>query len=91
MKSLEEETKDLQSQDEQVLPFTFMSCPLSCLIFFPRYVPHLCMSYDIMAPVFLQAQTTLKIYNMNSDRLNRNLETAGEENTLLLESNAQVS
>ncbi|TDG98618.1 hypothetical protein EPR50_G00202250 [Perca flavescens] len=37
-----------------------------------------------------QAQTTLKVYNMNSDRLQRNLETAGEENTLLQESNAQL-
>ncbi|TKS65501.1 cTAGE family member 5 [Collichthys lucidus] len=36
-----------------------------------------------------QAQTTLKVYSMNSDRLQRNLETAGEENTLLQESNAQ--
>lgn len=37
-----------------------------------------------------QAQTTLKVYNMNSDRLQRNLESAGEENTLLQESNAQL-
>ncbi|XP_045920544.1 melanoma inhibitory activity protein 2 isoform X2 [Micropterus dolomieu] len=37
-----------------------------------------------------QAQTTLKVYNMNSDRLQKNLETAGEENTLLQESNAQL-
>ncbi|KAM9341202.1 cTAGE family member 5 [Symphorus nematophorus] len=37
-----------------------------------------------------QAQTTLKVYNMNSDRLQRNLETAGEENTLLQESNTQL-
>ncbi|XP_029316261.1 cTAGE family member 5 [Cottoperca gobio] len=37
-----------------------------------------------------QAQTTLKVYSMNSDRLQRNLETAGEENTLLQESNAQL-
>ncbi|XP_036981107.1 melanoma inhibitory activity protein 2 isoform X3 [Acanthopagrus latus] len=37
-----------------------------------------------------QAQTTLKVYDMNSDRLQRNLETAGEENTLLQESNAQL-
>ncbi|XP_054469425.1 transport and Golgi organization protein 1 homolog [Anoplopoma fimbria] len=36
-----------------------------------------------------QAQTTLKVYKMNSDRLQRNLETAGEENALLQESNAQ--
>ncbi|XP_030299145.1 cTAGE family member 5 isoform X6 [Sparus aurata] len=53
MKTFDEETKDLQSQDEQ-------------------------------------AQTTLKVYNMNSDRLQRNLETAGEENALLQESNAQL-
>ncbi|XP_037652710.1 transport and Golgi organization protein 1 homolog isoform X2 [Sebastes umbrosus] len=53
MKTFEEETKDLQSQEEQ-------------------------------------AQTTLKVYNMNCDRLQRNLETAGEENTLLQESNAQL-
>ncbi|KAI3367930.1 hypothetical protein L3Q82_026758 [Scortum barcoo] len=54
MKTCEEETKDLQSQEEQ-------------------------------------AQTTLKVYSMNSDRLQKNLETAGEENTLLLhESNAQL-
>lgn len=52
MKSLEEETKDLQSQDEQVLPFTFLCCPLNCLIFFPHSVPCLWMSYDIMAPCF---------------------------------------
>ncbi|KAF7664743.1 hypothetical protein LDENG_00166610 [Lucifuga dentata] len=37
-----------------------------------------------------QAQTTLKVYNMNSDRLQRNLETAEEENTVLQESNAQL-
>ncbi|AWP16807.1 putative cTAGE family member 5 [Scophthalmus maximus] len=37
-----------------------------------------------------QAQTTLKVYSMNSDRLQRNLETSGEENTLLQESNAQL-
>ncbi|XP_034083545.1 transport and Golgi organization protein 1 homolog isoform X3 [Gymnodraco acuticeps] len=37
-----------------------------------------------------QAQTTLKVYSMNSDRLQRNLGTAGEENTLLRESNAQL-
>uniref|UniRef100_UPI0037E8496A cTAGE family member 5 isoform X2 n=1 Tax=Semicossyphus pulcher TaxID=241346 RepID=UPI0037E8496A len=37
-----------------------------------------------------QAQTTLKVYNMNSERLQRNLETAGEENTLQQESNAQL-
>uniref|UniRef100_A0A3P8RUU1 SH3 domain-containing protein n=1 Tax=Amphiprion percula TaxID=161767 RepID=A0A3P8RUU1_AMPPE len=37
-----------------------------------------------------QAQTTLKVYNMNSERLQRNLETAGEENTVLQESNAQL-
>ncbi|XP_042244820.1 melanoma inhibitory activity protein 2 isoform X3 [Thunnus maccoyii] len=37
-----------------------------------------------------QAQTTLKVYSMNSDRLQRNLETAGEENTLQQESNAQL-
>uniref|UniRef100_H3BZP1 MIA SH3 domain ER export factor 2 n=1 Tax=Tetraodon nigroviridis TaxID=99883 RepID=H3BZP1_TETNG len=53
MKTLDEETKDLQVQHEQ-------------------------------------AQTTLKVYNMNSDRLQRNLETAREENTLLQESNAQL-
>ncbi|XP_041827057.1 cTAGE family member 2 isoform X2 [Melanotaenia boesemani] len=37
-----------------------------------------------------QAQTTLKIYSMNSERLQRNLETAGEENTVLQESNAHL-
>ncbi|CAK6962039.1 melanoma inhibitory activity protein 2 [Scomber scombrus] len=37
-----------------------------------------------------QAQTTLKVYSMNSDRLQRNLETAGEEKALLQESNAQL-
>nr|XP_046268412.1 cTAGE family member 2 isoform X3 [Scatophagus argus] len=37
-----------------------------------------------------QAQTTLKVYNMNSDRLQRNLETALEEKTLLQGSNAQL-
>uniref|UniRef100_A0A667ZLX1 MIA SH3 domain ER export factor 2 n=1 Tax=Myripristis murdjan TaxID=586833 RepID=A0A667ZLX1_9TELE len=53
MKTCEEETKQLQSQEEQ-------------------------------------AQTTLKVYSMNSDRLQRKLETAGEENTLLQESNSQL-
>ncbi|XP_068608029.1 cTAGE family member 5 isoform X2 [Brachionichthys hirsutus] len=53
MKTIEEEAKDLQSQEEQ-------------------------------------AQTTLKVYNMNNDRLQRNLETAGEANTLLRESTAQL-
>ncbi|XP_072222138.1 cTAGE family member 5 [Leuresthes tenuis] len=37
-----------------------------------------------------QAQTTLKIYDMNSDRLQRNLDTAGEENSVLQESNTQL-
>ncbi|XP_070835950.1 cTAGE family member 5 isoform X1 [Chaetodon trifascialis] len=37
-----------------------------------------------------QAQTTLKVYGMNCDRHQRNLETAGEENALLQESNAQL-
>lgn len=37
-----------------------------------------------------QAQTTLKVYSMNSDRLQRNLETAGEENEVLKESNAHL-
>uniref|UniRef100_A0A672ZA45 MIA SH3 domain ER export factor 2 n=1 Tax=Sphaeramia orbicularis TaxID=375764 RepID=A0A672ZA45_9TELE len=37
-----------------------------------------------------QAQTTIKVYSMNSDRLQRNLETSGEENTLLKESNDQL-
>ncbi|KAM6912782.1 cTAGE family member 5 [Xenentodon cancila] len=37
-----------------------------------------------------QAQTTLKIYNMNSDRLQRNLETEGEENVVVQESNTQL-
>ncbi|XP_013869228.1 cTAGE family member 5 isoform X5 [Austrofundulus limnaeus] len=37
-----------------------------------------------------QAQTTVKIYDMNSDRLQGNVETAREENTLLQESNAQL-
>ncbi|XP_054894726.1 transport and Golgi organization protein 1 homolog isoform X2 [Poeciliopsis prolifica] len=37
-----------------------------------------------------QAQTTLKVYSMNSERLQRNLETAEEENTVLLESNNQL-
>uniref|UniRef100_A0A8C6P181 CTAGE family, member 5 n=1 Tax=Nothobranchius furzeri TaxID=105023 RepID=A0A8C6P181_NOTFU len=37
-----------------------------------------------------QAQTTLKIYEMNSSRLQRNLETAREENVVLQESNTQL-
>ncbi|KAM9777947.1 cTAGE family member 5 [Neosynchiropus ocellatus] len=37
-----------------------------------------------------QAQTTLKVYDMNSDRKQRTLECAAEENTLLQESNAQL-
>ncbi|XP_061157257.1 cTAGE family member 5 isoform X2 [Syngnathus typhle] len=37
-----------------------------------------------------QAQTTIKVYNMNSERLQKNMETSGEENTLLKESNAQL-
>ncbi|XP_076027609.1 cTAGE family member 5 isoform X2 [Genypterus blacodes] len=37
-----------------------------------------------------QAQTTLKVYSMNSDRLTRKLETAEEENALLKESNTQL-
>ncbi|KAM8917098.1 cTAGE family member 5 isoform 3-T3 [Spinachia spinachia] len=53
IKTSEEETKDLLSQDEQ-------------------------------------AQTTLKVYSMNMDRLQGNLETAGEEKALLQESNAQL-
>uniref|UniRef100_A0AAQ4QDS6 SH3 domain-containing protein n=1 Tax=Gasterosteus aculeatus aculeatus TaxID=481459 RepID=A0AAQ4QDS6_GASAC len=38
----------------------------------------------------LHAQTTLKVYSMNSDRLQGNLGTAGEESALLQESNAQL-
>ncbi|KAM4625922.1 cTAGE family member 5 [Polymixia lowei] len=37
-----------------------------------------------------QAQTSLKVYHMNSERLQRNLDSAGEENALLQESNAQL-
>ncbi|KAM6972909.1 cTAGE family member 5 [Aplochiton taeniatus] len=37
-----------------------------------------------------QALTTLKVYNMNSERLQRNLDTATEENSMLQESNAQL-
>ncbi|XP_055087065.1 melanoma inhibitory activity protein 2 [Periophthalmus magnuspinnatus] len=37
-----------------------------------------------------QAQTTVKVYSMNSDRLQRNLETAGEENALLQENNMHL-
>ncbi|XP_049597108.1 cTAGE family member 5 isoform X2 [Syngnathus scovelli] len=37
-----------------------------------------------------QAQTTIKVYNMNSERLQKNMETSGEENSLLKESNAQL-
>ncbi|KAK2826342.1 hypothetical protein Q5P01_020556 [Channa striata] len=37
-----------------------------------------------------QAQTTLKVYSMNSDRLQKNLETAEEGNRLLQESNGQL-
>ncbi|XP_055361364.1 transport and Golgi organization protein 1 homolog isoform X2 [Betta splendens] len=37
-----------------------------------------------------QAQNTLKVYSMNTDRLQRNLEMAGEESTVLQESNAQL-
>ncbi|XP_024914674.1 cTAGE family member 5 isoform X3 [Cynoglossus semilaevis] len=53
MKSCEEETKDLQSQDEQ-------------------------------------GHTSLKVYGMNSERLQRNLDTAAEQNRLLKESNVQL-
>ncbi len=70
--------------------FTFLSSPLFAASSFP---PPLCPSVFHMTlslPICLQAQTTLKVYNMNSDRLQKNLETAGEENTLLQESNAQV-
>ncbi|CAL8284834.1 unnamed protein product [Lota lota] len=38
-----------------------------------------------------EAVTTLKVYNMNSERLQRNLESAGEENILLQDSNTQLS
>ncbi|XP_062325310.1 cTAGE family member 5 isoform X2 [Osmerus eperlanus] len=37
-----------------------------------------------------QAQMSLRIYEMNSDRLDGNLETAREENALMQESNAQL-
>ncbi|XP_057716327.1 cTAGE family member 5 isoform X2 [Corythoichthys intestinalis] len=53
MEKTEEETKELQSQEEQ-------------------------------------AQTTIKVYNMNCERLQKNLETSSEENTLLKESNTQL-
>lgn len=85
MKTLEEDSRDLQSQDEQVRLFKDAWC-------FPttRCSVSQCIMQQAGLPVSLQAQTTLKVYSMNSDRLNRNLETAGEENRLLQESNAQV-
>lgn len=87
MKTVEEETRDLQSQDEQVRllldAWYFYSTTVFCSV-----------SQRIMWQrgflFSVQAQTTLKVYSMSSDRLNRNLETAGEESTLLQESNVQV-
>ncbi|XP_077476667.1 cTAGE family member 5 isoform X2 [Stigmatopora argus] len=37
-----------------------------------------------------QAQTTIKVYNMNCERLQKNMETSSEENTLFKESNTQL-
>lgn len=69
--------------------FTILSSPVCCFIFSSSPLwPH--VSCDVIAAVCFQAQTTLKVYNMNSDRLQKNLETAGEEKALLQESNAQV-
>lgn len=85
MKTFDEETKDLQLQHEQVQSslraafFSFLLLYVSTSLCFTRY----CL-------ICVQAQTTLKVYNMNSDRLQKNLETSKEENTLLQESNAQV-
>lgn len=86
MKTFDEETKDLQLQHEQVQSslrtslFSLLLLYVFPSLFLTRYRYFICV----------QAQTTLKVYNMNSDRLQRNLETAREENTLLQESNAQV-
>lgn len=92
MKTLEEEARDMQAQDEQVDLLYTSALSLRMLdIFPPPTVLCLNVSCNICGFLFFfQAQTTLKVYSMNSDRLNRNLETAGEENTLLQESNAQV-
>lgn len=86
MTMFDEETKDLQLQHEQVQfslrtsLFSLLLLYVSPSLFLTRYHYFICV----------QAQTTLKVYNMNSDRLQRNLEMAREENTLLQESNAQV-
>lgn len=85
MKSLEEEARDLQSQDEQVRLVLCLTRFFSTTLF--RVSAY---RVTVWLPLSVQAQTTLKIYSMNSDRLNRNLETAGEENALLQESNVQV-
>ncbi|XP_077587682.1 cTAGE family member 5 [Stigmatopora nigra] len=37
-----------------------------------------------------QAQTTIKVYNMNCERLQKNMETSSEENALFKESNSQL-
>lgn len=88
MKALEEETRDLQSQDEQVQPFYMSSLSFRRL---DPFEPLCSVSHvTLWLLVSVQAQTTLKVYSMNSDRLHRNLETAGEENLLLQESNSQV-
>lgn len=92
MKTLEEETRDLQSQDEQVQLLHMSGLSFWMLdISIPPLCSVLCLSVACDSFLFsVQAQTTLKVYSMSSDRLNRNLETAGEENTLLQESNVQV-
>lgn len=87
MKTCEAESKDLQSQEEQVhvIIYSLIHVPHFCHLFF--HAIHFQLHHTSL---FAKAQTTIKVYSMNSDRLQRNLETSGEENTLLKESNDQV-
>uniref|UniRef100_A0A8C6WKJ1 MIA SH3 domain ER export factor 2 n=1 Tax=Neogobius melanostomus TaxID=47308 RepID=A0A8C6WKJ1_9GOBI len=78
VKTCDKETKMFQSQEEQVI------------VAFNQ-MPYLSVHYHyIMKTPTLQGETTLKVYSMNSDRLQRNLETAGEENALLQENNGHL-
>lgn len=73
-------------------------CSMLCSAFSPaysfRFPPRYCSScFSYIATLSFsspKAQTTIKVYDMNSERLQRNQETTGEENSLLKESNTQV-
>ncbi|XP_061700797.1 cTAGE family member 5 isoform X1 [Syngnathoides biaculeatus] len=75
MQAMEEETKELQSQEQQDKPQSMQAMEEE--------------TKELQSQE-QQAQTTIKVYNMNTDRLQRNLETTEEENSLLKESSKHL-